>query len=295
MATTVLAYNIKDGFNDSERAPRLMATFDQVDPDVAVFSEAYAVGNFTNCAEVAEDFHERGYMVSDIGQDVEPDRGDLHGLVVVARNERVQRIDVVQLAGRYALAATMKDEETDRQYRFVGAHGDDRSEQSRLASTEALLDYLEAETDMPTVYAGDLNTMRRGSMVARALRLARPAALLLPSAPPDPGNPTKGLKRVGSLAQRVTAMAKGGPLELLGQHGFYDADPTDTPTMIERGLAVKLDHIMLSGMGEDGAGRHFHVEEHTVHAPNAAERAGLYDPASDHRAISARLRLISPE
>lgn len=107
----------------------------------------------------------------------------------------------------------------------------------RRRQTAALLDQVGSKR--LTIIAGDINSMHRDDWRAKVLRRIAPIAKMLPTA--EPGEKQSKMARIGSLATRLTMMAEGGPIEMLEQAGYEDADPQWQAT---RGF-VQLDHILV--------------------------------------------------
>lgn len=120
---------------------------------------------------------------------------------------------------------------------MIGVHLDDRKETTRVEQTQALL--AQIDPNKPTVIMGDMNSMHRDDPRAIALRMATPVVELLPQG--EPGKPQSKIARVGSLATRLTGMAEGGPIAVLEEAGYRDADAKRQATK----SFVQLDHIMV--------------------------------------------------
>jgi hypothetical protein len=226
--------------------------------DVLVLPEAYkessAQGqNIVNGMRVA------GAIVADVPYNDVDSRKDRHHLVVAGNPEVVECIEPIQLVGRTALRACLKGGVD-----VIGVHLDDRQEDMRLRQTEALFDQVDPKRF--TIIAGDINSMHRDHWRAKVLRRIAPIAKLLPTA--EPGEKQSKMARIGSLATRLTMMAEGGPIEMLEQAGYEDADPRRQAT---KGF-VQLDHILVPSWME--------VVKFAVQSMK-----GL----SDHHAIAAEL------
>jgi endonuclease/exonuclease/phosphatase family metal-dependent hydrolase len=279
----IAAWNIKDGLSNPDRSPMLVAAIERENPTAVVLSEAYSSSEPGNIDNAFEDFYKRGYNVFSVDQEIHDTRPDSHGLVLATKKEFTQYGEVISLAGRFALQAAMTDPNSGRTYKVIGHHGNDKNRKLRQADASALRRHLDVDSDgklcTPTIYAGDLNTDDRVTPMTMALRAAHPFAYLLPSKAPDPKDLATGIRRIGSVARRSSGMVSGKAMEIVKSYGFVEADGENTPTISEFGVDLKLDHIMVS--------RHFLVALHRVNTRNVAEEAGLYSPASDHRAISA--------
>lgn len=119
------------------------------------------------------------------------------------------------------------------------AHGAVRTAQARKA--------IDLIGDGPALVVGDLNDMHRRNTAARLIRPFGGITGMLPYG--EPGKPQSKLERVGSLSQRLWAMAGGESLDVYGEEGFHDADPGHQPTMELGPIAVQLDHILARGCG----------------------------------------------
>jgi len=302
----IAAWNIKDALSDDARNENSQKTRAQMvvesltinhpPYDAVVLSEAYHAEDRAKAVPWLKELSRSGnYTVFAVDEERFDDRPDAHGVALLVKKELLVRDPTfIPLAGRYALRATLRDSISQQPYHLFGYHGNDKNEELREADARRLGDYLPLEGGQlvePTVLAGDLNAMEGSSATAVALKGLRPFARLLPAEAPDPNNPPRTfvqkVKRVGSLTQRSTEMAIGRTMALYQSYGFKNADKNMIPTISERGLSLKLDHILTS--------RHFVYKDHFVHLPNAAEQRGIYTPASDHRAISALLRVESDE
>jgi endonuclease/exonuclease/phosphatase (EEP) superfamily protein YafD len=189
-------------------------------------------------------------------------REDHHYFAMVGNPEAVECIEPIQLAGRTALRASLKNGAD-----VIGVHFDDRKETTRREQTEVLL--AQVNPNRPTIIAGDMNSMHRNDLRARLLRSAAPITELLPQR--EPGRTRSRIARICSLATRLTRMAEGGPIAMLEAVGYKDADPARQATM---GF-VQIDHIMVPEW--------MAVADFTVRPME-----GL----SDHRAILAQCKVV---
>lgn len=291
---SVLAYNVSDALSNGQKMPALLDQVTIHQPSVAVFSEAYKAE--TGILDDAfEDFDMLGYLPMRIDQEAVDDRPDAHGLVVIARRELLDKLGPVKLADRYALLARMVTPETNEPFTFIGHHGNDKNDELRTADVQSLIDHIlrlkmtengSPTVVRPTIYAGDHNTMPRKGILPAVLRAAGPFVDALPSVPPNPAEKQPWLKKKAGLAQRLSRMAIGEPLEMLRAVGLEDIDTTNEPTMRKMGLAVKIDHILAS--------RHFEVVGHQVLRGITVDGDVNGERLSDHDAILGTLHLSRP-
>lgn len=296
----IAAWNIKDGLSDvatgekngKSRAQKVVETLLGEDHEAIILSEAYRAKYRSKAKPWLKELSASGgYAAMGVNEEMYDDRPDAHGVAMLVKKELlVKRPEYLPLAGRYALRAMVLDPLSNQPYHLFGYHGNDKTEKLREADAAKLGDYLPFDSEgqaESTVLAGDLNTMDGSRPPAQLLRFLRPFTRLLPAEAPDPDNPPKDgfgqLKRIGSLAQRSAEMGLGRAMQAYYSYGLRDADHYMKTTISEHGLAFKLDHILIS--------KDFSQRDHFVHAPNEAEEAGIYSPASDHQAISAILAL----
>lgn len=257
----VVSWNIRDGIDNPEIQTALLAN----EPDIAVMPEAYPEGE-RPLADTVRRFEKAGYALTGHNNDDDDGRTDRHALAVAFKPEVVTAVRPVYAAGRTVLKLALSDGSD-----FVGVHLDDRSEQRRVKQAAEILRGLGA----CAIVAGDFNAMQRSGAAARVLRLAKPFTHLLPTRDPARGEKTPPIQRLGSLSQRLTAMAAGTTMEAFAEAGFQDADPTRLPTMRRGPLAVQLDHILYRG-------------NVAVTSRTAVDSA---DGLSDHERIRATLRV----
>lgn len=265
MAVEVMAWNVLDAFSDEARARGVLAVVARQRPDAAVFSEAYAEGKETLLDDVLDELTGHGYAVVHGTYDDTDGRQDRHGIIGIVRNKILtsQKPTLVNLDGRQAVRIPLADPESGEENDFIGVHLDDRSESGRLKQTTALLGLVGEKA----IIGGDFNALYKEDKTARVLRAARPIAKLLPAVDPRPDFRPPKLKRLGSLAGRLTDMAQGTTMQEFEAAGFQDADPSHQPT---KG-PVCIDHIVYRGMRL--------LSQRTHPASNM----------SDHRAVGAEL------
>ncbi|MDB5169865.1 MAG: hypothetical protein JWN82_261 [Candidatus Saccharibacteria bacterium] len=292
--TTILSYNVASALSDGQKALAVLEQIDFHQPTVAIFPEAYLVGDGGINENFLADLQskKRDYVFAQIDQEVSDRRPDARGLLIIAKRELTTGLGPVKLSGRFAMTAQMYDPASGEPFTFFGQHGNDKNEQLRIEDTRAFLDhYLPLETDdtgvtriaRPTAVAGDFNSMNPKGFLPRALRALGPAVNALPSVSPNPSERQPWLKRNASTAQRLSQMAIGTPLAMLSEVGLEDIDDTNEPTMRKMGIAVKLDHILTS--------RHFETVGHRVVRGLTVDGDVNGEPLSDHDLIVGALYL----
>lgn len=265
MAVEVMAWNVLDAFSDESRARGVLQVVQEQRPDAAVFSEAWREGKDGLLDNVLDDLDRNGYAVAHGLYEDNDGRQDRHGIIGIVRSELVadQKPQLVSLGSRNAVhVPVVSTAGTETVFDFFGAHLDDRSEQRRLAQAERLI--AAADFSGRVVVGGDLNAMHRTDPRAKALRAVRPIARRMPTVEPRPDFKPPKLKRIGSLASRLTDMATGTTLERFEDAGFEDADSRRQPT---KG-PFNIDHILIKGL------------------VSFDQRTHDKSPLSDHRAIS---------
>lgn len=249
------AWNVARGLSKPEKHAQIEAGIEQLDADVIVLSESIDnSGNVVN-PRFARQLGYDAFTVPYHDTEAHPS-GEQH---ITMLSRIALDASEVRLKTRSAIKAIVPAGDHNRSLQLFGVHFDDRSELGRLVMAEAFLDI--AEEGIPTVLAGDLNSMHAEDRVAKVLRggTVRGMARLAPH------------PRIRSLGTRLTEMANGSTLRILEEAGFEDADSSHEPTMTKAGLKVTLDHIMLHG------------------AVVATDFSNQAVTGSDHRAISATL------
>jgi endonuclease/exonuclease/phosphatase (EEP) superfamily protein YafD len=266
MAVEVMAWNVLDAFSDESRARGVLQVVQEQRPDAAVFSEAWREGKDELLDDVLDALNRSGYTVAHGLYEDNDGRQDRHGIIGIVRSELVadQKPQLVSLGSRNAVHVPVVNTagDTETVFDFFGAHLDDRSERRRLSQAERLI--ATADFSGRVVVGGDLNAMHRSDPRAKALRVVRPIARRMPTVDPRPDFKPPKLKRIGSLASRLTDMATGTTLERFEEAGFEDTDTRHQPT---KG-PFNLDYILVKGLVAFG------------------QRTHDKSPLSDHRAIS---------
>jgi len=262
-------WNVCDGLDDPNRAEQIAQYLAFSDPDIAVIPEALASGKQVHLAAArvleANNLH---LHTVDYGDHSSP-RKDKHQLAVVYRPWALEK----EPTARYFLGRATLLLSTNLGYDLAAVHGFDRHfcwkndpEEARVRQFGLVVSSLSEKA----VVAGDFNAMHGDDRVARVLRAFAPVVQYLPSV--DPGESCSKLERLGSLSQRLAAMANGRAMQFMLGSGFGDADPKHNHTMAKGPVRVQLDHIMhRSAAGVSG----FEVLKHH----------GL----SDHNMVQAKL------
>ena len=175
---------------------------------------------------------------------------------------------------RTMLVADVVEPDAKSPVRIFGLHIDDRNETNRLNQIEDVLPCVN-DSPYPVVMMGDFNAMHRHSLPARFLRkkIVRFAVDKFPH------------KRIKDILIRLSGMAVGDTLRRIEEGSDLQRTnlamrPTTTPKM--RGQEwmpsirmAQIDHMYVS---PQITATNFHIAR---------------DGGSDHRAISAELRLVS--
>lgn len=150
------------------------------------------------------------------------------------------------------LVAAISVQSLDGTHVFVGLHAYDRDhkdglhDQLRVEQMHDVLRHIAQLDPKSSVIAGDLNSMYPDTLSARLLKKAGVIAGLLPSK--NPGEKQSHLERVGSLSQRLSAMAIGGSIKLLENLGYVDADMQHAGTIRSGIIHADLDHFFGKGV-----------------------------------------------
>ncbi len=227
MSVKIGAWNVSGALGKPEMAPVVLEMMQRIGADVWVLSEALDINEDLL---VREDFERDGFEVQIVDREITDTRGDK---MLVVLNRLGPKATKLALAHRQGASADISLASDGKAIRVVGAHFDDRREQSRLDMAQAFIDYKNANPNVPTILAGDINAMHGDDDIAKLLqsRRVRLAAFLIPM----PRN----------LDGRLVAMADGRTMALLEQADMQDADSLHQPTMHYPIIpGVQLDHIM---------------------------------------------------
>lgn len=282
MSVEVACWNASDNFADPQKSRGALEVIKHADADIAVFSEAYRETERSSYAlkETVDDLSRLGYSVSRVLYSDTDGRGDRHGLVVINRlGCEAQRLDMDTRSG--LVVRNVPRTGSSATYDFMGMHLDDRTEDGRLDQTGFVLSAV--REDVPTILAGDLNTMKGDLPIARMFRAAGVASKMLGTIDPEEYKLLQGIDRkkkiparVGSLLERLSMMAEGKTMAALENAGFRDTHTLHQPTinMFGKIAVAQLDHIMVT--------EHFTVLE---------AKKPVNTPFSDHRLVAATVSL----
>jgi endonuclease/exonuclease/phosphatase family metal-dependent hydrolase len=274
MALKVLAQNGLDAFSKSATAAEFLLLMKQLQPDVAVFPEAYDASQPALVGDTVQQFETMGYHVLHGDYDDADERKVRQGLIAVARRELVSADTpgrLVRIGGRTMAEFWLTDPATQHRVHVWGLHLNDRSEALRQAELTDLLQRV--QPDGPTIIAGDFNALYRRDAHGLVITMARCINKLVKlhmfpvSDPVNALHPKKGLGRVGSLSQRLSDMASGETMSRLSAAGFTDADLRHRPTHPAKKPIVQLDHIMISS--------HCNVQTFDLLPKNSSDHLGL--------------------
>jgi endonuclease/exonuclease/phosphatase family metal-dependent hydrolase len=270
---TVMAWNVQDAIGDNIRGAGVLREIEARDPDVVTLSEAHRTAEGP-ANRVLEQLVYRGYNVTEVPYHDTDGRADQHNMVALVKPEVLADDPrVIQLAGRNMIRFSLNT--SAGPIEWAGIHLFDRfarrpDEDRRIFQVNALARQL---ADCPAAgIAGDFNAMDT-SRLSRFLRAVRPLTYLLPTSEPGEDNDS-GIRRIGSLAERLCSMASGDTLRTLRSYDYENIDPAKQPTVPSARPRVDLDHIMTRGL----IATDFRVHDHLVYESV---------PVSDHRAISA--------
>jgi endonuclease/exonuclease/phosphatase family metal-dependent hydrolase len=251
MSLKIETVNLCDGFSDERRIPDIFEEFEEIQPDIAVFPEAYKEGEERYLDDVKAIFDQQGYVaVQQLYNDAD-NRQDRHGLIIAARHELALAYEPVRLAmSRSALQLLTYDPETEAQIDFYGVHFKDRPAPVRYEEAASLLEYV--DPDRAAVVAGDFNNMKRSGR-ATVLRAMGHVAGKFPQHEPGTPKPAKMMSRDGfryvparlaSLFSRLGEMARGDVIDAMMESGFYDDDQDHSPTMSNKFPVAKIDLVV---------------------------------------------------
>jgi len=256
MAVSVAQWNVREGLAIPRQMPRIIEGVKRLDSDIVVLSDAFSLNNRLHGAQEAtlgkanSDFMDLGYTGQDAEYDDSVQWHHDRNIVMLSR-VAVSSAGEVRLGTRSALEL-----KTAKGIHIVGAHFDDRDEETRVTQALAYVDHVQFE-EAP-VLIGDLNStraLRIGSL------LQRPIAEAL-------------FSRLPERVRRTADMTQGRAMTLLKASGFRDADKRHRPTVPSMVPILQLDHCMV--------GRNVEVRSFDV-APRLL--------GSDHRAIQVSLSI----
>lgn len=261
----VMAWNVRDGLAEPNKAEAIAEKIYEVDPDIAILTEGIPekISIIPEAQEILEELgaiHVRPYS--------DPDkRLDRHSLVAVARAEFGKPIISRPM---HRVAMTFPDANG---FVVAGLHGFDRrngnqdAENARWRQLASLIGSRAMQNVGPAIILGDLNAMHARAPQRDVLKTV--GKLARKFTPGEPGHEQSRLKRGVSLAMQLGSMATGDALHMTRREGFIDADLDRQPTMRKGPIAVQLDHILV---------RQAIVRSFAIHP---------HEGLSDHDAISA--------
>jgi len=225
---TLLAYNTLTGFSDYRRREALLSFVKEVNPDVAFFSDAFAVDvTEADINHVKESLRQAGYDMA-ISNETRYDRTDWTRTMGIVRISLNAGISYVKGTYQDVFHVQLQD------CQIVGKYFDDRNEANRLA---ALGDITGADVVM-----GDFNAMHADATISKLLKLCIPLGNTFKEINTDFTKTRNPLLRVISLSQRLFRMAQGDLLRRIEELGFVDTNDTYAPTIHH---LAQLDHIMV--------------------------------------------------
>ncbi|HYH74761.1 MAG TPA: endonuclease/exonuclease/phosphatase family protein [Candidatus Saccharimonadales bacterium] len=290
MAVRALAWNVKDGLGEPDRAPVLLDAVERLAPDVAGFSEAYAEG--ADVSNTVSTLRKLGYTVMHTPYHDTDGRKDRHGLLLAIHEDVLpqqpsQYPRPLWLASRFAIQGTVQDPETGESMTTLLTHLNDRSWAGRNIMLEAYrTQRMAGNMNGARAILTDANSADRNDPYSKLMRRAqvlRPFMRPL-YRDPDPTVQQSKLMRKISLGYRTTDMGRDDIVDQFEADGLRDADPTHAPTIPAENPKMRLDHIFVS--------KEVHVLSNAVGDFNAEADHGVYRPASDHLYIMSDLLVI---
>lgn len=293
MEARIASWNIESRGSDYETGERgtashIMQGIQQLNADILVLPDAFA-------GEAAPAFdagmREQGYKWHDVlygdkGRDWSLSHTGVESGMRVATRWEVVDVEEVRwgVSRRRMIVMVVRDPATGKLWRIIGAHFDDRTEENRVSQVQDGANYLHHVEEMSTALVGDLNTAHGDDWRARMFgnRAMRYIARHIPShVTATPGEFPDNLY---GFAVRGTDMLSGKALELLKQSTNLrdlDSKRQATATLKLNSFSwlpsiriLQLDHI---------------------YATSDIQTDGVKvwpDGGSDHRAISALLRVL---
>lgn len=268
MSIRIASWNVAGGLDDDQKAPQLVEGIKRLDADVLILCEACGENDIS---DKVEGFATKlGYTAvlnipyeNEVPHDVHLFR-DNANMTAMSRLPD-SRLKITRLTIRNAISMGITDPDNHVTINGFGTHLEDRKEDLRHTMAESIIDQM--NPNEPSFVIGDLNSMHGEDIKARLLRsnIARWAAKrLVPTA------------RIESLSTRLTEMADGDTLRILGSIGLHDVDHEHQPTMTmaRRLPIVQLDHLLIN--------KHILATDFKTHTSKA----------SDHKAISAILHAL---
>lgn len=277
MVVRLYSQNALDGFSKSDTAEEYLEIMQSIQPDVAVFTEAYKAGDETAIKKPVEQLESLGYKVFHGPYDEQDGRKDRHCIMLVARTSLLStKKPRLTRVGEHNIVESWLTLKKGQHIHLLGMHLNDRNEAKRQAELDDLLRLINIHT--PTILTGDMNTIHKKEAKGKTFRKAKWVHLLVrlklhpktdPTGRPMPNN--RG--RRGSIFYRIHEIASGKTIRRLEENGLTDTDPTHLPTFPAHTPYAQLDHTLIS--------HHFVVSRF--------ER--LAEGSSDHRGIVVELEI----
>lgn len=242
MSVSIGAENLSEALGRKDYVKLAVESLLFRDLDVHVLTDAYSVQNPEHHAVKGSDYNyvvmaeerlnSEGYTLLEMPYGEADDWHHDRSIAIVSRLA-IEDEQGVPIGHRFGLRVVVADPDTNVPLTVVGMHGDDRSEERRLAQVEGLETVIDRDNMLPTVLAGDLNMLQRNDPKARLVRSLgfRAAGHLLPT------------PYMRSQARRLSEMGQGEAFSQLTQRfGLTETAPKRFPT---KGW-FQLDHILIS-------------------------------------------------
>jgi len=251
---------------------QIIETIRKINADIIVLPEAHLEGSIDKLKS-KQHLINMGYSVFSIPYEDDTasrtDSNTKHVSLMLLSKLSVKEFKTIRLGNfRNAIDATLITD-NDKQFRIIGVHLDDRSEDLRIKQIDDVSNIVNKNT-IPTIVMGDFNSMHGKDLWPAKFLRSKLTRLLA--------------KHIWSnIFIRVTEMARGEAIKLLETNtGLIDIDkshrPTTTPKMLSYEWLpsiklIQIDHIFIS--------RNIKTTNFNVST----------DGGSDHRAISAEISI----
>lgn len=276
MNLKIASWNVECKLSETSRTKRghpdqIMAMIRKINADVLMLIEAHIEDSLEDIKHHKK-LLSMGYQIYNVPyQNDTPDKlkfEDAPLSLMLLSKLPMDNCRTIRLADkRNALTAVITDPKSKQQFRMIGIHMDDRSEETRLKQAKELSVIIN-ESKLPTVMVGDYNAMHGEDIWPAKLLRSRPIKKMSNYVLP-------------AISIRAVEMARGEALRILeSATGLHDADPTHRPTTTPkmRGFEwlpsirlIQIDHMFIS---DSIKVNNFHVAA---------------DGGADHRAIIAEL------
>lgn len=278
MSLKIASWNIEGRLSEKGNVKRgtdkhIIESIKKLDADILVLLEAHSENSIDE-VESKQQLVDMGYNIhsvtyDDDGLKLRADSYASQLSLMILSKFPIDHIEIVSLGGiRNSLIATIQFE-TNKIFRIIGVHLDDRSETTRVKQIKDLTKIVN-QSDIPTIVMGDFNAMHSSDFWPARMLRSYIAKLLSNFILPG-------------ISSRAIEMARGDCLKFLQSNtNLSDADPkhrpTSTPKM--RGFEwlpsirlIQIDHIFIS---KNIAINNFQIAQ---------------DGGSDHRAVSAEISI----